>query len=124
MKAIKKVYQPGDLYIGLHSNAVSRHGGWQTRASGSRIIYYKSKLGRVAQGSKDVAEHIYPNWPHRTGAQTRDPFGKNLYMLRKAPGPALIIEVGFHDHPLDVQWMASGGFNAIANHIASRLQWY
>lgn len=121
VSAVNSACGPDDIYLGLHTNAASKGGEWQTRASGARIIY-QSRFGVESKKSKKLAEFLFDGWPHRNGAQIRSPHGQNLYMLRKTKCRSLIVEVGFHDNREDVEWIRNGGFDSVAEHIARKLE--
>lgn len=99
------------LYVSLHSNAIesSSNGHGQTRANGVCIFTSKGNTK-----SDVAATRIWEALEASTGLlrmrsqsyEDGDPdYEAGFYVLRKTHGPAVLIELGFHDNPSDAAWL-------------------
>ena len=98
------------LFLSLHSNAISREseGVGQSRARGISVW---TSTGQTesdrAASCLFAALEAAPLLPMRADRRRDlDPdFEENFYVLRTTKGPAVLIELGFHDHPGDAAWL-------------------
>lgn len=104
----------GDCLVSVHTNS----GG----GSGMEVFYY-------SQAGKDLAEHIHERWPgprrgvkHDTLSQHGD---KGLWILRNTEPPAVLIELGFIDNPVDMRLLhdLEFSFNASQEIIQALEDW-
>jgi len=88
---------PDSIYVSIHANASVNH-----NAKGVETFYYYS-----SKESKKLAEEVQDLIIAHTNARNRShkPSGskttKGFYELRKTIMPAILIETGFFDHPLE-----------------------
>lgn len=98
-----------DIFISVHQNAHPRH-----NAQGIETFYYKShpnwqpKINkqyhsnsqRIAN-SKHLSDLIQRNLLRETGAVDRKVQSKTFAVLRETARPAVLVEAGFLDHPVE-----------------------
>lgn len=110
------------LFVSLHSNAISSSSAGSGQTSASGISVYTS-VGDTK--SDDFATEI---WNVLSAAnllkmrsqsyQDGDPdYESGFYVLRKTSKSAVLIELGFHDNPLDAKWLLRDR-NLLASAIA------
>ena len=82
-----------DLFLSLHVNSADN-----SRASGNEALVY-GRLSTVATG---VGESILEELTLTTGLRNRGiVYRPGLYVLRKTPMPAVMVEMGFISNPYD-----------------------
>ncbi len=94
-----KFYNDESAFISFHNNAIGDV--WQTRASGTRIMYKPTSTRAV-----ELAERIHDSMT-RDGLQCKLVTRNDLYVLNKTRSPAILIEVGFMDNRKDLAYVQS-----------------
>lgn len=91
-----------DLHVALHSNAAPQDLAGELR--GVDIYYFEySRFGKAAaELMADELKEIYPVPEDVRALPTT-----RLYELRRSNAPAVLCELGYHDNPLDEQWLLS-----------------
>ena len=98
-----------DIFISVHQNAHPRH-----NAQGIETFYYKShpnwqpkinkkyhSNGQRIANSKHLSDLIQRNLLRETGAVDRKVQSKTFAVLRETARPAVLVEAGFLDHPVE-----------------------
>lgn len=98
-----------DIFISVHQNAHPRH-----NAQGIETFYYKShpnwqpkinkkyhSNGQRIVNSKHLSDLIQRNLLRETGAVDRKVQSKTFAVLRETARPAVLVEAGFLDHPVE-----------------------
>lgn len=98
-----------DIFISIHQNAHPRH-----NAQGIETFYYKShpnwqpkinkkyhSNGQRIANSKHLSDLIQRNLLRETGAVDRKVQSKTFAVLRETARPAVLVEAGFLDHPVE-----------------------
>lgn len=89
-----------DLHLAIHSNAAPEASAG--RATGADIYHYPT-----SQNGKRFAEIVAENYKD----VYREPDNidviptTNLFELRRTVAPAALIEVAYHDNPVEAQWI-------------------
>ena len=84
-----------DLHLPVHTNAYNK------KVQGTRIYCYNT-TGEGYQASKAIMAALKPITPGTSDSiNARD----NLYEINKAKAPVAYIEVAFHDHEVEAQWI-------------------
>ena len=87
-----------DLFLSLHANASE-----SAAPSGSEAFVY-----RMSSTAYYIAEQLLRGLHESTGLPTRGVFVRpGLYVLRKTPMPAVLVEIGFISNPQDASLMAN-----------------
>lgn len=85
-----------DIHFALHSNASGGTGG-----TGAEIYYYEGS----AKG-KELAVAVYGEISALTPMKDRGVFVNTTFAeLRSTNAPAALLEVAFHDNPVDAKWI-------------------
>ena len=84
-----------DLHLPIHTNAYNK------QVQGTRIYCYNT-TGEGYKASKAIMATLKPITP---GASDSINARDNLYEINKAKAPVAYIEVGFHDHEAEAQWI-------------------
>lgn len=89
-----------DLHIALHSNAASQELSGQLRGPDVYYYPYSAEGKRAADIIADELRSIYPD-PElvKTTATTR------LGEVTKTNAPSVLVEIAYHDNPLDEAWI-------------------
>lgn len=106
MSIIKK--SDADLFISIHMNSFGN-----SMATGLRVFYSEN-----FEEIKPLAENIQLRMSDVTGAKTSvvKTVDRNLFLLKKPPLPAILIECGFLSNPAEEKNLASSEYQ-------SRLAW-
>ena len=108
--AIAKAH-PGALFVSIHFNSGLRRG-----ANGFETYFYNAKAA-------PVASHIYTELNRMHPGEKRGTKRRALYVLRKNPGRAVLVECGFLTNPQEAALCATPAYReklaqAIAKGIA------
>ena len=97
-----------DFHLALHSNASPENLSGQLR--GIDAYYYPGAEGgeRMAQL---VVNNLKPIYPLPNQVQTRA--STSIGEVRQTRAPAALIEIGYHDNPMDAAWL-TGNLDEIA----------
>lgn len=102
------------LLLSLHSNAVSAtsEGAGQTQARGVSVWTTpgQTESDKAATATWEALRAFHAaggGLPMRSqAAEDKDPdYESGFYVLRNTVGPAILVELGFHDHPDDAAWL-------------------
>ncbi len=104
-----------DLHFALHSNASSTG-----NARGIEAYYYPTSMKgmRFAEIVARNLQLIYP-LPNASRIIPTTTLGE----VRRTKAPSVLVEIGYHDNPLDAQWIRSN-VNAIAENLVLSLTEY
>lgn len=83
------------IYISMHSNASGSNGNWGKAKGNGVYIYPKSsrKTREFAEILSEEIDHSFCCLTKHRGIRER-----NFYVLRTTRMPAVLLEMGFHDH--------------------------
>lgn len=102
------------LLVSLHSNAISRSSSGPGQARARGISVYTSRGETSADRWASSIWHSVKGanlLPMRQDAGDGDPdYEAGFTMLRRTTCPAVLIELGFHDHPADALMLMDDGF--------------
>ena len=108
-----------DLHLALHSNAAPEYLAGQLR--GPDVYYYpRSGNGHIA--AETIAENlktIYPN-PELVNAVPTTSIGE----VRRTKAPAVLIELAYHDNPIDEAWIKNNLEEIAINIVQSLTQYF
>ncbi len=99
-----------DLFISIHTNATENgeKGKSQTSKSGFQI-YIPENSSEVHESSlkfgSAMTEVIKSDYPIESELKQMQGNGRNIYILRNATVPALLIECGYMDNPSDLKYL-------------------
>lgn len=104
-----------DLHLALHSNASATG-----TARGIEAYYYPSSM-RGKRFAEIVARNLQLIYPLPNG--TKIVPTTTLGEVRRTGAPGVLVEIGYHDNPLDAQWVREN-INAIAENLVLSLTEY
>ena len=90
------------IYLSIHSNASGSGGDWG-KAKGNGVYIYTSPSRKTKAIAKVFASEIESNFEDLT--KWRGIKNRNFYVLRKTNCPAVLFELGFHDHKEEAELM-------------------
>lgn len=87
-----------DLFVSIHCNSTDEYAG-----NGLEALYKSKKYGEI---SKSIAENCLANLEESTGLSNRGVLnGENIYIIRKAKMPTVLLEMGFLSDEKDLAYM-------------------
>lgn len=89
-----------DLFVSIHANSFPG-----ASLSGAQTFYYPGR-----DDGRTLAERIQDRLVRELGPNRRQAAAADYYVLREAPVPAVVIEVGFLSHPRESELLASPAY--------------